>query len=607
MEQLLGQKIGKDEINKATEILRKYKDGKAHTEQTIVANELWWKLRHWEAIGKKPTRPGEMPQPTSAWLFNSILNKHADAMDNYPEPIVLPREQSDKGSAKLLSEVLPVVLEYNDFEQTYSTNWWEKLKHGTAVYGIFWDNSKENGLGDVAIKPIDMLKIYWEPGITDIQQSQNLFIVELVDEEVLDKQYPQYKGKMQGNAVDVKEYLYDENIDTHNKSVVVDWYYKTNINGRSVLQYAKYVGDVLLYASENEPEYAERGYYDHGEYPVVFDVMFPDKGSPAGFGFVQICRDPQLYIDRLSQNILENSLMATKRRYFASTATNINKEQFKDWNEPIVDVEGELDDRRLKEITTTPMSGIYANIVQMKIDEMKETAANRDFNTGSNTGGVTAASAIAALQEAGNKVSRDMIAASYRAFNRISAMVIELIRQFYDEGRAFRISAPNGMGYDFVQFSNAQLKPQATGMSRTGEMLYRKPIFDLKIKAQKRNPFTRMEQNQRAQELFKMGFFNPQAAQPALACLDCMEFEGIEDVREKIQQGQTLYNMLIQVQQENIMLKAALGIPVEQPGPQGQQPQGQPGNVPIPEQVQAQRPQPGYMERLAGRARVKME
>lgn len=569
--------IGQEDIKRATELLAKYKQGKANLETRIVDDELWWELRHWEAIrgrqgGVSATKTDAQgnplpdgprtPEPSSAWLFNSILNKHADAMDNYPEPVVLPRERSDEDSAKTLSSVLPVILEYNDYEQTYSDNWWEKLKHGTAAYGVFWDPSKENGLGDVAIQQIDLLKLFWEPGITDIQKSRNLFVIDLVDEDLLEQQYPELKGKLKGNAIDVKQYIYDDTVDTSGKSVVVDWYYKVKSpSGKTLLHYVKFVGDQLLYASENDPNYRERGFYDHGQYPVVLDVMFPEKGTPIGFGYVAICKDPQLYIDKLSGNILENAMMTTKKRFFCSTSTNINREQFMDWNEPIVDVEGEISDARLKEIVTQPLDDIYVTVAQMKIEEMKDTAANRDVNSGGVGSGVTAAAAIAALQEAGNKASRDMIAASYRAHVAITGLCVELIRQFYDVTRSFRITGPNVPGgYDFVDLNNSQLQEQPAAIGSDGQTLYRKPIFDLKIKAQKKNPFSRAEQNQRAQDLYNMGFFNPERAQESLGALDMMEFEGIDKVREYVQQGQTLLAMCQQLAQENAMLKAALGI-----------------------------------------------
>lgn len=616
--------ITKEDVAKAATVLKEYKDGKANLEDRIVKDELWWQLRHWEAIrdGRqaKGVNPGEMPEPSSAWLFNCILNKHADAMDNYPEPVVLPREQSDQDSAKNLSSVLPVILEYNDYEQTYSDNWWEKLKHGTGAYGVFWNAEKENGLGDVDIREIDLLKLFWEPGITDIQKSRNLFIVDLVDEDLLDQQYPDHKGRLKGNAVDVKEYIYDDTVDTQGKSVVVDWYYKVKSpDGRTLLHYVKFVGDELLYASENDPEYRERGFYDHGQYPVVLDVMFPEKGTPVGFGYVAICKDPQLYIDKLSGNILENAMMATKKRFFCSTSTNINKQQFLDWNDPIVDVEGEIDDRRLKEIVTQPLDDIYVTVAQLKIDEMKDTAANRDVNSGGVGSGVTAAAAIAALQEAGNKASRDMISASYRAHCQINQLTIELIRQFYDEERSFRITAPNGMGgYQFIGLSNQGLRDQHIGTDATGSPLYRRPIFDLKIKAQKKNPFSRMEQNETAKELYKMGFFDPERAQQALLCLDMMEFEGVEQVREKVQQGQTLLNIATQLMQENTMLKAALGIaaPAGAQSAQGAAPStgmpgtgggGQaPGAVLASSVMKAQQPMTGYGQRVAARSKPNM-
>ena len=544
-------RVGREEIHKAAEILTKYKQGKQNLESRIVEDELWWELRHWEVIRNKKQRPEERgPEPSSAWLFNSILNKHADAMDNFPEPVVLPREKSDEQSAKVLSSVLPVILECNDYEQVYSDNWWDKLKHGTAAYGVFWDSQKENGLGDISIREIDLLKLFWEPGITDIQKSRNLFIVELVDEDLLDQQYPEHKGHLKGGSIDVKKYIYDDAIDTSNKSVVVDWYYKVrSASGKTLLHYAKFVGDTLLFASENEPEYQQKGWYDHGLYPVVLDVMYPEKGTPVGFGYVSICKEPQLYIDKLSGNILEKSMMATKPRFFASTATGINEQEFLDWSKPIVHVEGELDDRRLKEITVQPISAVYTNILQMKIEEMKDTASNRDVNSGGVGSGVTAAAAIAALQEAGNKASRDMIAASYRVHVEINSMCIELIRQFYDETRSFRITGDGG-DYQFVDVNNEGLKDQQIMAPDGVDVLYRRPIFDVKVKAQKKNPFSRMEQNERAKELYGLGFFNPERAQEALGALDMMDFEGIDKVRDKVQQGQTLLNICQQMSQQ---------------------------------------------------------
>lgn len=574
--------ITEDDIAEAAEILMKYKAGKANLENRIVEDEKWYKLQHWDLVNAAKTKEEKERvnvQSTSAWLFNTIANKHADVMDNYPEPVVLPREASDVNSAKTLSQVLPVVMEYNKFRRTYSSNGWEKLKHGTGAYGIFWDSSKMNGLGDINIMELDILNVFWEPGVRKIQDSRNLFIVELMDTDILKSKYPEECKNLQGNGVvNITRYLYDENIDNSNKSMVVDWYYKrVTQDGRTLLHYCKFVNNTILYASENDPKYMGSGYYAHGLYPVVFDVLFPEKGMPTGFGFIAITRNPQLYIDKLKSNIMETSIIATKKRYFASTSTNINIEEFLDISKPIVHVEGQIDPTRLMEIPNNPLPPIYENVLQMTIEEMKETSSNRDVTSGGTASGITAASAIAALQEAGNKNSRDIISDSYDYVTEIYEQVIELMRQFYDEPRTFRITNNVPGGYEFVEMSNEAIAPQPTGVLPSGIETYRVPIFDLKVKAQKKNPFSRMEENERAKELYGMGFFNPERAQEALIALEMMDFEGKDRIVEQIQQGQTLLNLLNQAMQTMAMMAGQPPMPMGQPG---QGPSSQPQQAP---------------------------
>lgn len=557
--------IDKKAIEKAVETLKKYKDGKKNLEDRIVEEEQWWKLRHWDVIGKGEN--GDRPQPTSAWMFNSIASKHADIMDNYPEPNVLPRERGDEKSAKILSSILPVIYERNNYEETYSDAAWYKLKHGVVAKGVFWNTELEEGLGDIDTQFIDMLNIFWEAGITNIQSSRNLFIVSLKDNDVLEKEYPQLKGKNGGKVIDVKQYVYDNTVDVTNKSVVVDWYYKKrNAAGKTVLHFCKFVGDEVLFASENEPEYAESGFYNHGLYPVEFDVLFPEEGTPVGFGYIAIMKSPQMYIDKLQQVILENTLKATTPRFFAKKNMGINKEEFLDWTKPIVHVEGDIDEERLRQIDIQQVSGATLNILQMKIDELKETSSNRDFSQGSTASGVTSGAAISALQEAGNKQSRDMISTSYRSYTRECYLAIELMRQFYDETRSFRIIGETG-NYEFVDFNNKMMQGEPIPPAYAGQELeegyielFRKPVYDIVVKPQKRSPYSKMAQNELAKEMYNMGFFNPQLAEQSMTALELMDFDGIEGVKEKVQQGQTLLNMVNQLTQELAMLKSAMDI-----------------------------------------------
>lgn len=529
-------KIGTEEVRRAADILRRYHAGKRQLEQRIIDNEQFWKLRHWQQMEKagQGGNPAD-PQPTSGWLVNCILSKHADAMDCYPEPTVLPREPGDREEARKLTRILPVVLKKNGFKRTYSSAWWYKLKSGCAVYGVFWDAGKLNGLGDIAIRRMDLLNLFWEPGVTDIQDSPHFFSTELQDREALEERYPWAKGKADRGGWSVSRYLYDDAVDTSGKVLVVDWYYHTRENGRKVLQYCKFVGDTVLYATENDPDMREKGWYDHGKYPFVFDVLFPEEGTPAGYGYVDLCKSPQKQIDLMNQAILKNTLASATPRFFVRSDGAVNENEYADWTRPFVHTNGNLGSDSIAPIQTAGLDSVYVAILQSKIAEMKETAGNRDVANGGTAGGVTAATAIAALQEAGGKLSRNMIDDGYEAFSDVVTLCIELIRQFYSLPRQFRLLGAMGRE-EFVTYDSRGLQPQAVDDGViTG---YRVPEFDLEVSAQDENPYKTMEYNQLALQLFQMGFFRADMADQALRCLELMDFKNKDQLMSSILQGQ---------------------------------------------------------------------
>ena len=549
------QPISRPEIAEAYQTLQEYKKGKANLERRLVENEQWYKLRQWECMRKSQN---DQVEPASAWLLNSIANKHADAMDNFPAANILPREQGDQNEAKILSSIIPVVLDQCGFEGTYNNEQDDKIKSGTGVYGVFWDPAKHNGLGDIDIVNTDLINLFWESGITDIQRSKNLFYVTLQDNDILEQDYPQLTNKLGGAPMELTKYIYDDTVDTSHKSAVVDWYYKKRgRGGKTILHYCKFVAghDDPLFATENDPEYAERGWYDHGLYPFVFDALMICKGTPAGFGFIDIGKGAQEYIDRGDKAILQNMLFNARPRHFIRKDGGVNEEEFADGNKDFVHVDGSLGQETIMPIPPNPLNQIYVTILANKIAELKETTGNRDVSTGGTTAGVTAASAIAAMQEAGSKLSRDLNKGSYRAFREVVLMCIELIRQFYDVPRYFRILGDQGME-QFVQYSNANIIPQPQGPVMGGTPMdmgvdvgYRLPLFDIEVTAEKQSPYSKMAQNELALQLYKGGFFAPNNADAALACLDMMDFDRKDFVIEKIQKNGTLLDMLIQTQQ----------------------------------------------------------
>lgn len=558
--------IGEEQARKAMDTLQKYRQGKSALEARVIASEDWWRMRSWQRIQKGNPEDDKW---TSAWLFNVIMGKHADAIAAYPAPAIRPREPDDREEAAKLSSVLPVILEQNDFEEVYSDSQWTKLKQGTLIWHVKWDSSKLNGLGDISVQPVDILSFFWEPGVRDLQKSKNIFLTEMVDNDLLLAKYPELQGKLNSNPQIQQKYNTDDVISFDGKSMVVDWYYKKYQNGRQVLHFAKLVGDTVLQSTENDTEQkydtltlpdgsivqqpagrpmAETGLYDDGEYPFVVDALFPVEGSIAGYGYIDIGKSTQEQIDRMNQAIVKNAIMTTTPRWFKRSDGSVNEQEFADWTKPFVHVDGNLGQDSLVPIQVNMLNSNYIAILQNKIEELKWTTGNTDVNNGATNSGVTAASAIAALQEASGRSSKDSTKSAYRAYARMIRMVIERIRQFYDLPRQFRIVGQRG-AEQFVQYSNQGLQPQTLYGANGQPDGLRKPVFDIEVSAQKASEYTSMAQNELALQFFQLGFFNPQMVDQALSTLDMMDFDGKDSIIQKIQENADLQQRLIEWQQ----------------------------------------------------------
>ena len=542
-----GRIMNAQRLNEAAEMLMRYKNAKASVNRRVIRDQQWWKLHNWEQIKSERGVKGATTHPSNTgWLWNCIVGKHADAIDSYPEPVILPRMQDDEQEAKKLTKIVPVVMEMNDFEETYNDSSWQKMQEGTGVYGVFWNSAKLYGLGDIDIKKVNILNLIWEPGINDIEESRNVFYVTYEDKRELEEAYPELQGQINTTKISIDQYRTDDTQELGDKAVVVDWYYKKDMNGRTVLHYCKFVGEVCLYSSEEEG--LEEGYYADGEYPFVLDKLFPVEGSPAGYGYIDIAKDTQSDIDTLSQAMVQNAAVRATPRYFMRKDGGVNEEEFADISKPIVHVSGNLGQDQLRQVEVAPMGSDAHNMLQQKIDEIKFVTGNTDVNNGGVPSGVTAASAIAALKEDSGRSSKDSTKAAYRAYRKIVLKVIERIRQFYDIPRQFRILGDQGQE-EYVTYDNSALQAQTINNLNGMEPGMRMPIFDIEVRAQRENAYTKMSQNELALQFFGNGMLNPQMTDQALIALSMMDFRGKEELKKKLEQQGTMQQTLMQMGQ----------------------------------------------------------
>ena len=547
-------------LNDATVTLLDYMSKKSSVNKRIIAAQEWWKLNNWKQIEASRGTQGSNPNKSNTgWLWNCIVGKHADMMDNYPEAVFLPREESDKDEAKRLSQIVPVVMEINDFEQTYNDVMWQKLIEGTGCYGVFWNKQKLNGLGDIDIKKVNVLNLYWEPGVMDIQDSRNVFYIAYEDKDLLISQYPQLEGQLTSGQIPHKQYKTDDPTNDSNKAAVIDWYYKkTDENGRQMVHYCKYVNEVCLYSSEEENP--NESFYEDALYPFVLDALYPVEGSPAGYGYVDIAKDTQADIDTISQAMVLNATMKATPRYFERMGGGINEQEFMDLTKMIIHVNGSVGTDVLRAWEVPQMGSDVHNMLQQKIDEIKFITGNTDVNNGGVPSGVTAASAIAALKEDSGRTSKDSNRAGYRAYRKEVRMVQSRITQFYDVQRQFRIIGEGGEE-EFVGFDNSGLQMQEQPTLPGMPPAYRKPEFDIEIRAQRENAYTKMSQNELALQFWSTGMLNPQMTDQALIVLDMMDFRDKDKLIREVKAQGTMMDTLVKVAQIAMALAQQSGNP----------------------------------------------
>jgi len=498
-------KISREFLSKALSAFDKYKSDKDMLNRRVRENDYWYKARY----GKLINPLSNETEPVTAFIFSAIENKFADAVDNFPTPNILEREPSDKPLTELLSKIVPVQLDLADFKMAYKTNWRRKLKHGTGIYGVFYKNKK------IKICSLSILNVYCDMHVDNVQDSKFLFIVNAVDNDELKTMYPDHHEKFTGSAT---VETFDGSHEAEDRTEIVDCYYKKS----GKVHCMKLCRGEVIAATEdgNYPD----GIYRHGMYPVVFDTLYPEEDCPFGFGVIDICKNPQIYIDRLDGAIIKNAVLSSKIRFLIKDSGAVNEEEVLDCENDLIHVAGSVDNDSIRELKTSGLPGYVMNHRTKKIEELKEIAGNRDFQQGGTNGGVTAASAISILQESGNKLSRSSIDDAYDKYRQIVVMVIELMREFFTKPQIFRIAGENGKA-EFAEFSSKLMFKEK-----------KEPVeFDINIVPQKQNPFQRESNNTTIIQLWQAGFFNPQNIEMATIALEAMSFDGKEKIIEELQ------------------------------------------------------------------------
>ncbi len=455
-------------------------------------------------------------------LKSTFNNCVADQMDNMPEARLLPESGAFEHTAEDLTDVVRFVMEQNSFEKLHRRRVEDCFTTGTAVTEVAWDQDMDMGRGNVALIRWPVEAFLWDPAAENLQDGRAVFKVSWHPMSWFEQHYPEH---VQDIGSDETEYaglglLPDSPRpgDEERAMLIEYWYRLYDAQTRRYTINVAYLAGGALLSHHTDV-------YRHGLYPFILDVYTPIEGMPVGDGMVQELAPMMRYINRYAAYIDMNLRMSSKGRLLVDRNAGLDKEALINWENDIV--EGDrIDPSALQWMQTQPFSGSATRQMMQLQADIKQDSGQNQFSRGETVGGVTAASAISALQEAGGKITRLRTQVFNQGMRDMVWQMLWLISQFYGAKRHFYIT---GRKVD----ASAQ---RLFGSSANGTP---PPPYIVQVQVQRRNPLRQQAQNELFLEAYRMSAETGQYF-PLSALFELLHVDGKERILPLLRQNERL-------------------------------------------------------------------
>lgn len=448
-------------------------------------------MRLARAIRRKKQSARSETAPASNTLCSCIDNAIADQMDNRPEALMIPEREETAKSAEEMTDVVSYVLYQTKWDEIYHTLMEDAIVTGTGVAQVFWDEDAENGEGMASVLAWHPEDFYPDPMYEDIQQGRGCFKATRTSVAWVEDHYPQAKGCVKADRATRMEAEDDPDMDVPDGDEVTTllefWYKRYDAkNRRNIVHMAQFAGGALLYSTETgfgtEDGVYEEGVYAHGQYPFTL-YKYRDVWRKAfGTGMVYDYRESQEAIDRYYKYLDDNARESSVQRIFIRKGSGINPNDVADMRKTIVEWEGNDIREVMQTVQAAPINAQVYQIINLLADGMKEDSGQNQFVRGEGGKGVTAASAIQALQEAGGKIARMHTEKFKSAFRQMVEQILWVLSEYMPPERKLRIVG----GWD----SSGNMKERMIELiaPRNANGRLPKPAYTVRVQVQKNNP-----------------------------------------------------------------------------------------------------------------------
>lgn len=538
-----------------------------------------------------PKKDGEGALLQLQTLKSTFNNCVADQMDNMPEAVLMPERPELQEAAEDMTDVVRFVLNQNGYEGTLHRRRVEDYLIGTALTQIVWDRDADDGHGDVALIRWPVEAFLWDPAADDIQDGRANIKVSWHPLSWFVAHYPdaaQYIGEEEGqySGVGLSDALQALNGDEGRAMLMEYWYRRYDATKK------KYTINVAYFAGGALLEH-KKDVYKHGLYPFVMEPFDYIEGKPVGDGLVGQLRPEMQYINRYAHYIDENLRMAAKNRLLVRKNAQLDVEALADFDQNIIEGQN-IDEESVRWFQSKPLPNMVTQQMLQFQTDMKQDSGQSQWTRGETAGGVTAAAAISALQEAGGKITREHTQMLNQGFKKIVEQILWLVCQFYTDKKERMITGKDGksrlvmMSAEHLRGEDAppdpdrlpppellmqmdQMLPGENGAPGLGTMVtahafskaraerkeFTSPPYSVQIQISRRNPLRVQAQNELFIQAYTMA---AQAGQmfPLKMLFEILQVDGKDKIMPVLEEVDQQTQLIQQLSQENEMLKESV-------------------------------------------------
>ena len=513
--------------------------------QRLDDNVTIYEGTYWGENDAEVVRGDRKPRMATPMITSCIENIKADLMDELPEAVILPDAagESPMVTAKVLTKVVEQELDACDWEGEYVKGVQDFLQDGWCVFEAGHDPLENNGLGGAFIRYVMNKNFMCDPQTPNLQDGRACFVLDVKPWDWFKQHYPDIFPYMTADEGLIEADRIESTTEPERAKslrLIEMWVKEFDARKRTTaVHFVRVAGHQVI---EDSKLTYERGYYEHGLFPFRVCTLYPQKGSALGLGICDLFKDTQRYADKLNAILLENALRARTPRLFIQEGL-VDIEDVRDFSREAIEVQGNLE-AAVKWMDTQPLPAYLMNFAQLMQQSIKNEAGSNDQSRGQTAGGVTAASAITALQDMSTKRSRMEARELQRGFKECVRMMIEIMREKDIVPREVVITV-NGQP-EILPFDSRSLY-RGNGEGR------RVPIEALiTIKTSRQTRFSRMAHNELVLQFVNMF---QQTADP-LIMMEALEMDDKEQILDTIRKAQ--HGGMLALQQQNAQMQAQL-------------------------------------------------